>query len=139
VLGVSYFDLILILNFCGTFLRAPNIMRFQVLVAVSMKVTVFWDVTLFSLAETVRRFRDDYCLHYQDTPHPDDGGSTSETSVNFCENTRPNISEPRTPTLSLSNKYTSTKRLHSLRFSVLCCALQIAALLSSDTTRTTQF
>jgi hypothetical protein len=48
-------------------------MKFQVLMVVSMKATVFWDVVLCS---------------------PDDGGSmTSETFVNFCETTQLSIPE----------------------------------------------
>jgi hypothetical protein len=38
--------------------------RFQVLTAESMKVTVSWDVALCSLVEIDRRFRGAYCLHY---------------------------------------------------------------------------
>jgi hypothetical protein len=33
-------------------------MRFQVLTATSMKMTVFWDAATRSLVETDRRFRD---------------------------------------------------------------------------------
>jgi hypothetical protein len=40
-------------------------MRFQVLAAASMKVTVFWDVAPRSLVEINRRFKGTYCLHYQ--------------------------------------------------------------------------
>jgi hypothetical protein len=46
-------------------------MRFQVLMAASMKITVFWDVVLCSILETDRRFTDAYCLHHQGN----DGGS----------------------------------------------------------------
>jgi hypothetical protein len=39
--------------------------RFQVLTAASMKLTVFWDVALCSLVEVYRRFRGAYSLHHQ--------------------------------------------------------------------------
>jgi hypothetical protein len=35
--------------------------RYQVLTAASLKITVFWD----SLVEVYRRFRGAYCLHHQ--------------------------------------------------------------------------
>jgi hypothetical protein len=38
-------------------------MRFQVLAAVSMKMTGFWDVVPCSLVEVNRRFKGAYCLH----------------------------------------------------------------------------
>jgi hypothetical protein len=44
--------------------------RFQVLTAASMKMTVFWDVAQCSVVEIDRRFRGAYCLHC-----PDDGSS----------------------------------------------------------------
>jgi hypothetical protein len=44
-----------------------NVMlRFQDLTAISMKVTVFWDVVPCSLVESDRCFKGAYCLHYQD-------------------------------------------------------------------------
>jgi hypothetical protein len=46
--------------------------RFQVLMAASMKFRVFWDVAPCSLGVD-RRLRGAYCLHHQG---PDDGGST---------------------------------------------------------------
>jgi hypothetical protein len=46
-------------------------MRFQVLTAASMKMTVFWDVAPSCLVEVHRRFRGVCCLHR----HPDDGSS----------------------------------------------------------------
>jgi hypothetical protein len=76
--------------------------RFQVLMAASMKFRVFWDVAPCSLVGVDRRFRDAYCLHQQGRYHPDDGGSTyllkcqatpmrlhgatSQNALNFCDN-----------------------------------------------------
>jgi hypothetical protein len=40
-------------------------MRFHVLTAASMNMTVFRDVAPCSLVEVYRRFRGAYCLHYQ--------------------------------------------------------------------------
>jgi hypothetical protein len=40
------------------------LVRFQVLTAASMKMTVFWHVAC-SLVEVYRRFRGAFCLHYQ--------------------------------------------------------------------------
>jgi hypothetical protein len=39
--------------------------RFQVLTAANMKMTVFWDVAPCSLVEVYRRFRGTYCLNHQ--------------------------------------------------------------------------
>jgi hypothetical protein len=49
--------------------------RFQVLTAASMKMTVFWDVAPCSLVDVYRRFRGTYCLHHQGDECTDDGGS----------------------------------------------------------------
>jgi hypothetical protein len=40
-------------------------MRFEVLTAARMKMTVFWDVAPCSLIEVYRRFRGACCLHHQ--------------------------------------------------------------------------
>jgi hypothetical protein len=48
------------------------LVRFQLLTAASMKMTVFWDISPYSLVEVDRRFRDVYCLHHHGN---DDGGS----------------------------------------------------------------
>jgi hypothetical protein len=66
--------------------------RFQFLTAASMKFRVFWDVAPCSQVEADRRFRSTYCLHHRDD-RTYDGGSTSETSVNFILTTRRYISE----------------------------------------------
>jgi hypothetical protein len=42
-----------------------KIVRFQVLMAVSMKFRVFWDVAPCSQVDVDRRFRGAYCLHLQ--------------------------------------------------------------------------
>jgi hypothetical protein len=42
-----------------------SFVRFKVLTATSMKMTVFSDVAPCSLVDTDRRFRDAYCLHHQ--------------------------------------------------------------------------
>jgi hypothetical protein len=38
--------------------------RFQVLTAAGMKITVFWDAASCSLAEVYRRFRGSFCRHH---------------------------------------------------------------------------
>jgi hypothetical protein len=55
--------------------------RFQVLTADIMKITVLWDVAPCSLVEVYRRFRGACCPH-----HP-------ETLVNFYKSTRRNNPE----------------------------------------------
>jgi hypothetical protein len=55
-------------------------MRFQVLTAASMKMTVFWDVTPCCLVETDRRFRGSFCLRHQGD---EEAASTSKTSVDL--------------------------------------------------------
>jgi hypothetical protein len=52
-------------GFCTT------VVIFKVLVAMSMKMNVFWDVAQCNPVETDRRFRGAYCLHHQG----DNGGS----------------------------------------------------------------
>jgi hypothetical protein len=49
-----------------------NTVRFQVLTAASMKITVFRDIVPCSPVEVNRRFRGTYCLQHH---HLDDGGS----------------------------------------------------------------
>jgi hypothetical protein len=46
---------------------------FQVLTAMIVKVTVFWDAAPCSLVDNDRRFRGTYCLYYQG----DDDGEVS--------------------------------------------------------------
>jgi hypothetical protein len=48
-----------------------GLVRFQVLMAASMKMTAIWDIALWcSCVEIVYHFRGAYCLRYQG---PDDG------------------------------------------------------------------
>jgi hypothetical protein len=58
--------------------------------AVNMKMTDCWDVTLSRLSETDQHFRCAHCLH-----QGDDGGGTSisEKLVSFCETIPCNIPE----------------------------------------------
>jgi hypothetical protein len=63
-------------------LDCPKGVRLQILTAVSMKFTVFWDVAPCSHVE-VDRFRGAYCLHHQGP----------ETSVNFNITTQRYIPE----------------------------------------------
>jgi hypothetical protein len=60
-------------------------MRLQVLMVVSMKMTVFWDVAKCTLTGVYQCFRGFYCLHHQ--TFMKEAVSTSETSVNFCKTT----------------------------------------------------
>jgi hypothetical protein len=59
-------------RFFSTFL---NLVGFDVLTALSMKKTAFWDIDSYSLVELNRRFRDAYRLNHRDD-RPDNGGST---------------------------------------------------------------
>jgi hypothetical protein len=43
-----------------------EMVRFQVLTAASMKMTLFWDVAPCSLVEIDRHFGGTYCLHHQE-------------------------------------------------------------------------
>jgi hypothetical protein len=54
-----------------------NYVRFQVLMAASMKIRAFWDIAPCSLGVD-RHFRGAYCLHHQGEGggDDDDGGST---------------------------------------------------------------
>jgi hypothetical protein len=53
--------------------------RFQVITAASMKMTVFWDIAPFSPVETDRHFRGAYCLHHQIITLMVEAVNTSET------------------------------------------------------------
>jgi hypothetical protein len=57
-------------------------MRFHVLLAMSRKMTIFWDVTPCSVVEVDQRFGSSYCLHHQDALMTR-AVSISETSVNL--------------------------------------------------------
>jgi hypothetical protein len=50
---------------CFFFFLKRRDVRFQVLTAASMKVTVVWDVAPCSLVDIDLRFRGAYCLHHQ--------------------------------------------------------------------------
>jgi hypothetical protein len=65
--------------------------RFQVLMAVSMKFRVFWDVAPCSHIEADRRFRGAYCRVMMEAVR------TSETSVSFTVTTRCYIPEDSKP------------------------------------------
>jgi hypothetical protein len=60
-----------------------------------MKMAVFWVVAPYSLEEVYRRFRRVGCLHHQgdesdnftDVSDTIEAASTSENSVNFCQDT----------------------------------------------------
>jgi hypothetical protein len=64
-LGVTALITPLILRTPLTFLWTSKVASFQVLTAVSMKMTVFWDAAPCSLVEIDRRFRGTYCLHHR--------------------------------------------------------------------------
>jgi hypothetical protein len=63
--------------------------RFQVLMAVGMKMTAFWDITPCSLVEVDRRFRGVYCP----VRVMMEAALTSETSVYFNKTARHHIPE----------------------------------------------
>jgi hypothetical protein len=52
-----------------------RLVRFQVLTAASVKITVIWDFVSCSLVEVDRRFRGAYCLHHH--------GAASQKTVIF--------------------------------------------------------
>jgi hypothetical protein len=64
--------------------------RFQVLMAASMKFSVFWDVVQCNHFEVDRRFRGSYCLYQH---RPDDGGNTNDWNVGqlqrYCTSLHP--------------------------------------------------
>jgi hypothetical protein len=65
--------------------------RFQGLIAVSMKMAVFWVVVSCSLVEVYRSFRDACCLHHQGNEAlMMEAASISETLVNFYQTIRHN-------------------------------------------------
>jgi hypothetical protein len=66
--------------------------RFQVLTAARVNMTVFSSDALFSVVETDRRFRGMYSLYIRATLAMEED-SISETSVSFNQNTRSNIAE----------------------------------------------
>jgi len=59
---------------------STEIAEFVILMAVTMKITVFWDVMTGSLVESCRHFGITCCLNLQGrTSPPEDGGSTCHT------------------------------------------------------------
>jgi hypothetical protein len=66
----------------GQFWATLEVVRFEVLTAVSMKMIAFWAVALSSPEVADRNFRGAYCLHHQGDYH-----CTSKTSVYFQETT----------------------------------------------------
>jgi hypothetical protein len=71
VLYVSLYLLFNYYNFTTLVCESISILRFQVLMAASMKMTVFWDVAPCSLIQTDPCFGGAYCLHHC----PNYGGS----------------------------------------------------------------
>jgi hypothetical protein len=53
--------------------------RFQVLAAANIQMTVFWDIASCGVIEVDRRFRGVYCLHHQG--YSDDGGISQKAIV----------------------------------------------------------
>jgi hypothetical protein len=51
------------------------LVRFQVLTATSMNMTLLWNVAPYSLVEVYRRFRSASFIHHQGIHRPDDWGS----------------------------------------------------------------
>jgi hypothetical protein len=50
-----------------------------------LKITVFWDVALYSLVEVYRRFIGAYCLHQRGDCLMMEAVATSDTSVNVYQ------------------------------------------------------
>jgi hypothetical protein len=75
--------------------KTTGYVRFQALMVATMKMTVFWDVVLYSLIETGQCLRGAYCLHHQAVITL----STSETLSVFYETTWHNI--PKTVIFSM--------------------------------------
>jgi hypothetical protein len=84
--------------------------RFQVLTAASLKMTVFWDVESCKLIETDRRFRGVYCLISVTM----EAINASEMSANFYKTIRRNISEDG----HLENAYRYTLKRHKNAVSI---------------------
>jgi hypothetical protein len=59
---------------CFKFCKKCSLVRYQILTAASVKISVFWDVAPCSLAEVYRCFRGACCLHHQVYNPPDDRG-----------------------------------------------------------------
>jgi hypothetical protein len=76
-----------------------SFVRFQVITAAGMNMTVFWDVAPCRLVEIDLRFRAACCLHHQGDEITSlialmiETASSSGTSVNFYQQKRRNIPE----------------------------------------------
>jgi hypothetical protein len=104
--GLKWRLCLLSIKGCNRLVRMKNV-RFQVFTAASMKVTVFWDVVPWSGGDIYRRFRGAKFLPCPTDFHNSnqflsrgllialmmEAACTSETSVNFYQNTRRNIPE----------------------------------------------
>jgi hypothetical protein len=54
----------------GVSVAVMTFVRFQVLTAASMKMTLIWNVAPCNLVEVYRRFKGAYCLHHQGDESP---------------------------------------------------------------------
>jgi hypothetical protein len=89
----------------GAYLRFPNsihaLVRFQVLKAASMNMTVFWNVAPCSLIELDRLFRSVYCLRHS----PLHGGSKHLWNVRSVSTRLHGATCQKTAILVLGNLY----------------------------------
>jgi hypothetical protein len=60
--GASFWDTFYI-SYLIYFRTCYYVLDFEVLEVVTMKSTIFWDVTACSLVEVCKRFRGKYCVH----------------------------------------------------------------------------
>jgi hypothetical protein len=85
-----HFDLTILkvdIIYCIISILLLYVARFQVLTVGNMKISVFWDVAPFGLAETDRRFRGACCVRYKFIALMKEPVNTSETSVSFYHTT----------------------------------------------------
>lgn len=83
------------------------IVRLQVLAALRMKLTVFWDDVPRSLVYIYRRFKDTASI-IRPFALMMEAVSICETSINFCEPTRCIISEDSYSCLAIVYDYLNT-------------------------------